>query len=198
MVPFVAAYVTTQVSAASPAACVGCPLRQPHPASDQTIEAAAAARRPPARRCECPAVQSAGFPERVTLPMFRLDIEDRERNARLRSRVGQGRNVDRCVEANQGVRRAKSVQQRATVGQPGMRHPRPWHRRGGKAAHAVGRRCLAIIRNDRRSIIVVAKVQAGAAILLNVEIVGCASKLFRAPRRRPHHPPRFPPEQLRL
>ncbi len=38
-----------------------------------------------------------------------IDIEDLKRNARLRGRADQKRNINRRVEANQGVSGAKSV-----------------------------------------------------------------------------------------
>ncbi len=53
-----------------------------------------------------------------------------------------------------------------------MRHARARRRRGREVAHGVGRGGLAVIGDDRRALIVVAKVETGAAILLHIEVVG--------------------------
>ncbi len=62
-----------------------------------------------------------------------------------------------------------------------MRRAGARHGGGRKASHRVGRRGFAVIGDDRRGIVVVAEVEARAAILLHVEIVGRSRK--RSARR---------------
>ncbi len=99
-------------------------------------------------------------------------VEQRHRHAASLCRSQQPRDVDGPVEAQQRVVAAEGVVERAAVGEEEVRRATARHGRRREAAHRVRRRRLAVVGDQRRAVVVVAEVQAGAAELLDVELVG--------------------------
>ena len=86
---------------------------------------------------------------------------------------------------------AHRVVERTAVGAPEMRRAAARHRRRRVAAHRVGRMFRAVIGDDRRAIVIGAEIEAGAGILLDVDLVGEPADLVAARVRLAVPRPRF-------
>ncbi len=98
-----------------------------------------------------------------------LHIQNRQRHPPVCRSSNEARDGRRRVESKQGVGRTQGVVKRPAAFEPEVGCATSRNCGRGERAHGVGRLLLAVVGDDRRTIVVVAEIQAAAALLFDVE-----------------------------